>query len=126
MAREKDKNQEKGRETSRDKAGDRDKSSAKDLTKEEAVEAERKKKADFFFYALLTLLTVFFLCMRFGPALGSPWSEILTVVQFLCPILAGVLFFKTYPHPLRSMNRRLAEERRTIARESKKKKKRGF
>jgi cytochrome c biogenesis protein CcdA len=119
-----DKNRDKDKK--KDRSGDRDRPGEKDRAKEEAAEAERKKKSDSFFYTLVTLLVIFVLCMRFGSALGSPWSEILIVVQIICPVVAGVLFFKTFPHPLRSMNRRLAEERRSIAREAKKKKRRGF
>ncbi|MGQ9591357.1 MAG: hypothetical protein ACUVYA_13815 [Planctomycetota bacterium] len=95
--------------------------------KKEKKDAGTGRKAaspmDRIFWPLLGLAAVFFLAERFRPSLSSPWAEIVTVVQILCPIVAAILLIRAYPHPLRTFQRKLAAERANYEREAKRKKK---
>ena len=103
------------------KSRKRDKPTKPDF--ESKKQAQRAKEKGRLSWILLILAVVFFVCMRFAPGLESPWREILTVVQFLCPVVALVFLVRTYPHPIRMMNRKLNRERQEIERTKKKKRK---
>lgn len=92
----------------------------------EDKQAGRAKKKDALSWIILLLALVFLACMRFAPDLPTPWREILTVVQFSCPVAIIVLLIRAYPHPIRMMNQKLARERRELERNKKKKKRKKF
>ena len=92
----------------------------------ESAEARRKRRRDVFSWVLLISAGLFFLSIRFRTTLASPWQEIAVVLLFLLPVLVLTLFFWAYPHPLRSMNKKLAAEREALKKETRKKKRKKF
>ena len=98
----------------------------KEKPAKESAEARRKRRRDVFSWVLLICAGLFFVSIRFRKTLASPWQEIAVVLLFLLPVLVLSLFFWAYPHPLRSMNKKLAAEREALKKETKKKKRKKF
>ena len=86
------------------------------------TEEPRAARRDWFSWSLLVLALVFVGSIRGAALTPSPWSEILTVTQFLCPVAALIIFFKAYPHPIRTFNKKLARERAELEKEMRRKK----
>ena len=98
---------------------------AKEENKGDKENAEKKKasKGDQLTWYLLILALLFLAGSWLGGKAKSPWGELITAVQVLCVIAAVALAIKTYPHPLRTLNKKLARERQDLKRQKKKKKK---
>jgi len=95
----------------------------------EGEEPQRKKRSrgDRIFWPSMLLIAGFIAADRFGSSLGSPWSEILVAFKVLCPIVIVVLLVWAFPHPLRTMNAKLARERESLKKEKKRQaRRRGF
>lgn len=102
----------------RDETGGRPKKDAK-----EAPEKKGGGKAERLVTSLLVLIAAAVVSGRFAGSVRSPWAEILSGVVVLTPILAVVLFFRAYPHPIRTMHRKMAADKAQMDRETRRKKK---
>jgi hypothetical protein len=88
-------------------------------------EPEAPSKGDRLFWYILPIILLFVASVRFARSVRSPWAEILVVLQFLCPVAVLLILWRAFPHPLKSMNKKLAAERAELRRQQKRKKKRG-
>lgn len=95
-------------------------------SKTEEDAAEPPSKGDRLFWYILPVLLLFVASIRFARTAPSPWAEILVVLQFVCPAVVLLLLWRAFPHPLRSMNKKLAAERAELRRQQKRKKKKTF
>ena len=87
---------------------------------------EPPSKGDRLFWYILPILLLFVASIRFARTAPSPWQEILVVLQFVCPVAILLVLWRAFPHPLKSMNKKLAAERDQLRRQQKRKKKKAF
>ena len=71
---------------------------------------------------ILIPMLVLVVCQFARRELQSPWTEVLSGLQFICLAVIIFLIVRTFPHPIRSLNQGLARERTEVRREKRRKK----
>jgi len=93
---------------------------------EKSPPAKKISKAEIFFWIFLVFLVGPMAYKKFVGKIPAPWEDICGGVAVACLGLAIVLLLKAYPHPLRTLNRKLAKERKDLTRQQKRKKSKRF
>ena len=71
---------------------------------------------------MLIPMLVLVVCQFARRDLKSPWTEVLSGLQFICLAVIIFLIVRAFRHPIRSLNRGLARERTEVRRQKRRKK----
>ena len=93
---------------------------------EKSPPAKKVSKSEILFWIFLALLAGPMAYKKFVGKIPSPWEDICGGAAIVCLVGAIVLLFKAYPHPLRTLNTKLAKERKDLSRQQKRKKGKKF